>query len=131
MYPEPLRRAWIDMAEWSKVSDILDEIRGLESVLDVSLISRGGMYVMGDPPSGVHQETYAAMAAIIMGAAETTSSELKDTMYNIIMCLAERNLVLANVGSRYMIAIAVLPDSDVGTVMNKANENISALQKSL
>jgi predicted regulator of Ras-like GTPase activity (Roadblock/LC7/MglB family) len=119
------------MAEWSKVSDILDEIRGLDSVLDVSLISRGGMYVMGDPPSGVHQETYGAMAAIIMGAAETTSSELKDSMYNIILCLAERNLVLANVGTRYMIAIAILPDSDVGSVMSEAKDRIANLQKSL
>jgi len=119
------------MAEWSKVSDILDEIRGLESVLDVSLVSRSGMYVMGDPPSGVHQETYAAMAAIIMGAAETTSSELKDTLYNIIMCLGERNLVLANVGSRYMMTIALLPDSDVGETLSQTKEKITQLQKNL
>jgi predicted regulator of Ras-like GTPase activity (Roadblock/LC7/MglB family) len=119
------------MVEWSKVSDILDEIRALESVLDVSLISRGGMYVMGDPPSGVHQETYGAMSAIIMGAAETTSSELKDSLYNIIICLAERNLVLANVGNRYMISIALLPDSDVGSAMSEARERITRLQKAL
>ncbi len=106
------------MVEWSKVSDVLDEIRDLDPVLDVSLISRGGMHVMGDPPSDVHQETYAAMAAIIMGAAETTSSELKDTLYNVILCLTERNLVLTNVGTKYMMAIALLPDSDVGDIMS-------------
>lgn len=119
------------MAEWSKVSDILDEIRALDSVLDVSLISRGGMYVMGDPPPNVHQETYAAMAAIIMGAAETTTSELKDSLYNVIVCLGERNLVLANVGTRYMIAIALLPDGDVGSTMSNAKDSILRLHKSL
>jgi len=121
----------VNMTEWSKVSEILDEIRAQESILDVSLISRGGMYIMGDPPGGVHHETFAAMSAIIMGAAETTSSELRDSLNKVVIMLAEKDLVLTSAGPKYMIAIALRLNNDVNATMREAREKISRLEKNL
>ena len=119
------------MAEWSKVSDILDEIRAEDSVLDVSLISRGGMYVMGNAPQDVHEETYAAMSAIIMGAAETTSSELKDNLTDVVLKLTEKNLILTAVGPRYMMAIGLEPKGDLEDLMGRVRGKISEIEVTL
>ena len=119
------------MTEWSKISGILDEIRQQESILEVSLVSRGGMYIMGDTPQGAHQETFAAMSAIIMGAAETTSSELKDLLGSVVISLSERNLILASAGPKYMLAIAVSPDGNVNDILDGCRDKITQIERSI
>jgi predicted regulator of Ras-like GTPase activity (Roadblock/LC7/MglB family) len=83
----------------------LNEIKGLEHVTDVSLVSRGGLYIMGDSPKGSHPETISAMNAIMIGAAETTSAELKDGLRYMMIKLMEKDVILLGAGTRYMLAI--------------------------
>jgi len=119
------------MVEWSKISGILDEMRERESIIEVSLISRGGLYVMGDVPPGVHQETFAAMTAIIIGAAETISSEFKDLMNYVTINLIERNLILTNAGSKYLLAVSTFPDIDPGDALNDCKDKIAEMRSIL
>ncbi|MEM2943121.1 MAG: roadblock/LC7 domain-containing protein [Methanomassiliicoccales archaeon] len=119
------------MAELSQIRNVLDEIKRIDHVLDVSLVSRGGMYITGDPPRGVHQETFAAMAAIIIGAAETTSAELKDTLNKVVLHLSGRNLILTGAGPRYLIALATDPSADINKIATDAKEKIAKVESSL
>lgn len=93
------------MGELSNIRSVLDEIKAMEHVSGVSLISRGGLYILGDAPKGVHQETFAAMSAIMLGAAETTSTEMKDNLKSLQIKLNERDLLLLSAGSRYLLTI--------------------------
>ena len=104
------------MGELSQIRNVLEEIKNFEHVMDVSLISRGGMYISGDPPRGVHQETFAAMSAIILGAAETTSAELKDNLAKVVLQLSGRNLILTGAGPRYLLAVATDAEADVNRI---------------
>lgn len=119
------------MGELSQIRGVLEEIKKLDHVIDVSLISRGGMYISGDPPRGVHQETFAAMSAIILGAAETTSAELKDSLGRVVLQLAGRNLILTAAGPRYLLAVATDSDGDVGKIASEAKEKISKVEITL
>lgn len=119
------------MVEWSKISGILNEMREQDSILEVSLISRGGLYVMGDVPPGVHQETFAAMAAIIVGAAETISSEFKDLMNFVALDLVERNLILTNAGTKYLVAISTFPDVDPDKALNDCKDKLLEIRSIL
>lgn len=51
--------------------EILDEIKNVGGVEKVALISRTGMFIDGDDFE--ESDTFSAMSAIILGAAETAS----------------------------------------------------------
>ncbi|MGD0057010.1 MAG: roadblock/LC7 domain-containing protein [Methanomassiliicoccales archaeon] len=132
LYPlQTLRSVWVQMGELSQIRNVLEDIKNLEHVKDVSLISRGGMYISGDPPKGVHQETFAAMSAIILGAAETTSAELKDNFNRVVLQLAGRNLILTGAGPRYLLVVATDAEGDVGKISTEAKEKISKVEMTL
>jgi predicted regulator of Ras-like GTPase activity (Roadblock/LC7/MglB family) len=123
--------AWIQMSELSPVRSALDEIKKQDHVLDASLVSRGGMYVMGGPIKGIHRETFAAMSAIILGAAETTSTELKDKLNKVSIELTEQNLVLIGIGPKYLVAIMMDQEGDQDKVANMARDLMSRVESVL
>ncbi len=51
--------------------ELLDEIKRVGGVEKVALVSRTGMFIDGD--NFVESDTFSAMSAIILGAAETAS----------------------------------------------------------
>ena len=104
------------MSEPSPVRSALDQIKSQDHVLDASLVSRGGMYIMGGPLKGIHRETFAAMAAIILGAAETTSTELKDKLSQVTIDLTEQTLILIGIGTKYLVTILMDQEGDKGKV---------------
>jgi predicted regulator of Ras-like GTPase activity (Roadblock/LC7/MglB family) len=119
------------MTELSPVRSALDEIKRLDHVLDASLISRGGMYVMGGPMKGIHRETFAAMSAIILGASETSSTELKDKLRKVTIDLTEQTVMLIGVGPKYLVAIMLDMDADMDMVAQAAKETMTRVESML
>ena len=123
--------AWVKMSELSPVRSALDESKKQDHVLDASLVSRGGMYVMGGPVKGIHRETFAAMSAIILGAAETTSTELKDKLSKVSIELTEQTLVLIGVGPKYLVAVMLDQDADRDKIAQMARDLMSKVESVL
>jgi predicted regulator of Ras-like GTPase activity (Roadblock/LC7/MglB family) len=115
------------MTELSPVRAALDEVKNQDHVLDASLISRGGMYIMGGPMKGIHRETYAAMSAIILGAAETASTELKDKLDRVSIELTEQVLLLIAVGPKYLVALLVDRKADINMVATNTKNTMSGI----
>lgn len=113
------------MGELAHIRNVLEEIKALEHVSGVSLVSRGGLYILGDTPKGVHQETFAAMAAIMLGAAETSSAELKDNLSHVQINLNEKDVILVGAGTRYLLAIVMDGKGQNDKVAKNAGEIIS------
>ena len=109
------------MGELTQVRTILEEIKRIEHVQDVSLVSRSGMYILGESPKGVHQETYAAMSGILVGAAETTAAEMKDLLRNVMVKLNGRSLLLVATNGRYIFAITTDDKADLDKVYKEAS----------
>jgi predicted regulator of Ras-like GTPase activity (Roadblock/LC7/MglB family) len=116
------------MGELSAVRSALDEIRKIEHVLDASLVSRGGMFVMGGSPRGAHRETFAAMSAIIFGAAETTSTELKDRLSKVQVELTEQLVFLIGVGPKYLVAVTADREADGDRIAREARDLIAKVE---
>ncbi|NLK24970.1 MAG: hypothetical protein GX307_00100 [Euryarchaeota archaeon] len=108
------------MSELSAIRIALDELRKTEHVLDAALVSRGGMFIMGGTPKEVHRETFAAMSAIIFGAAETTSSELREHLVKVRVELAEQIVFLIGVGPKHLIAIITDLEADEEMIVQKS-----------
>ena len=98
------------MAQYLAVEEILDELhKSIPSVYEATVVSRSGMHIAGDSPKGVHLETFVAMSAILLGAAETATSELKDKLQYVAVELTRSRMVLTSAGNR---ALLVMTASD-------------------
>ena len=89
--------------------DALDGIRGIDGVKKVALISRTGMFIDGD--SFDEEDTFSAMSAIILGAAETAFIGF-GSLKKVMAHLDDGNIfIITSVGKKGVLV--VLADRDV------------------
>jgi predicted regulator of Ras-like GTPase activity (Roadblock/LC7/MglB family) len=93
------------MPEYLAIDKILDEVRSIPSVYEATVVSRSGMHIAGDSPRGVHLETYVAMSAILLGAAETATAEMKDKLQYVSVELSRGKMVLTSAGTRALLVV--------------------------
>ena len=62
------------------------------------------MLIDGDAPDSIHMETFGAMMAIMLGAAETATSESSDPLKHIDVELAGSHLIIMGAGQRILLA---------------------------
>jgi len=104
------------------LEEVLDEIRSIPSVYEATVVSRSGMHIAGDAPKGVHLETFVAMSAILLGAAETATSEMKDKLQNVSIELSRGRMVLVSAGNRALLVLTASKDISATDLAAKAKE---------
>ncbi len=119
------------MGELSQVRTALEDIKKIDNIVDASLVSRGGMFITGGTPRGVHRETFAAMSAIIFGAAETTSAEMKDKLSKVLLELGDQTVMLLGVGPKYLLVITAAKDADAEKVTRESKDIITKVESLL
>ena len=110
------------MVEYLALEEVLDEIRSVPSVYEATVVSRSGMHIAGDAPKGVHLETFVAMSAILLGAAETATSEMKDKLQYVSVELARSKMVLVSAGARALLILTASKDVAAPELAAKAKE---------
>lgn len=110
------------MVEYLELEEILDEVRSIPSVYEVTVVSRSGMHIAGDAPKGVHLETYVAMSAILLGAAETATAELKEKLQYVIVELTRSKMVLMSAGTRALIVVTASKDIATNDLVTKLRD---------
>ena len=65
------------------------------------------MLLDGEAPKDVHTETFGAMMAIMLGAAETVTSTSQGNLKNVTIELTTGNLVVMGAGQRILLACFV------------------------
>ncbi len=93
-----------------KIESLLNEIKSIEGVETTTLISRSGMHISGEVPKKAHLETFVAMSAILVGAAETSTNELDEAFGFITIELDESKLLLHSISTKSLIVIKVIKD---------------------
>ncbi len=106
-----------------------DLLKGLKSegIVNVFLVSRTGMFIAGDEPERSNVDTFSAMAAIVLGASETATSELRESVDHILINLKNSNLVIMGVGKRGVLVVRTKKEAD----QNKLIEMIKEKSKKL
>ena len=101
------------MADVAALESLLKEVQTLDGVHDAVLVSRSGMYIAGSVPEGVFQDTFVAMFAILLGAAETATSELKDRIDTVVLNLEQSRIVVVNDGPKAIFVLRTRKDVDI------------------
>lgn len=119
------------MSELSAVKNILDRIGTMAHVREVALISRGGMFVQGTTPQEGHRETFAAMCAIILGAGQTVTTELRDRLNKVKVIMDEKDLILVDAGPRYLLAVTADRGVDENMIIQEVRSLVDQIERVL
>ena len=98
-------------------------------VNSVTLVSRSGMHIAGDVPKGAHLETFVAMSAILVGAAETATNELRESLGFITIDLSEGQLILHSISNKALVVMGV--DKDIGDTRSDLESTFDELEEHL
>ena len=119
------------MANISQIEDILHSIKQKEGITDAVMVSRSGMHIAGEVPPGVHTETFVAMSAILLGAAETSTSELKDKLKLVTIHLEHSTIFIKTISNRGILVLRGDPDMTAVDVVDIINEFTGKLESNL
>ncbi|MCK5548824.1 MAG: roadblock/LC7 domain-containing protein [Thermoplasmata archaeon] len=118
----------IDVENIEKDLQILVKAKGVK---DVILISRGGMHIAGTVPGGAHPETFSAMFAILLGAAETASSELREKLKYVFLIFDNLKVLVVNDGPKALLVLKLEKEADEDDVLKKVDECVAKLSQHL
>jgi predicted regulator of Ras-like GTPase activity (Roadblock/LC7/MglB family) len=119
------------MADFAQLQRIIREIEEHPNVQDVTIVSRSGMHVAGDIPRGAHMETYVAMSAILLGAAESATSELHDRLKFIVVHLNEGKFVVFPVSKKALIVMRCTNEADPTALAELAKSSGEQIEKAI
>lgn len=104
------------MADQPALDSILKEIEAIEGVHSAVLVGRSGQYLAGTIPEGATPDTFVAMFAILVGAAETATSELKERLDTVVVNMESSKIVIVNDGPKAIFVLRSRRDADVSMI---------------
>ncbi|MFQ6128355.1 MAG: roadblock/LC7 domain-containing protein [Thermoplasmata archaeon] len=119
------------MVDVEAIEKVLEEVKVLEGVSSVILVSRTGVHIAGTLPPGTHAETFVAMFAILLGAAETATAELKQKLKNIGICLETSKVLIVSDGPKALYVVIASKDADEGRIIDELEKRSEELKKHL
>ena len=119
------------MADTAAIETVLHEIETSEGFQDAILVSRNGTYIAGTVPKAVHVETFAAMFAILLGAAENSTSELKEVLDNVVINLETSKLVIVHCGPKALMVLHMAKSADSSGAKRTIEKYIGRIEENL
>lgn len=115
----------------SKKDRLLKILKNLSAIGDIegsAIVTRDGLLIVSDLPRDIDAETFAAMSATMIGAAETAVGELKKgTVERVIAEGKQTKLITKGAGPSAVLVSMLRPDANLGLAlveMGKASEKI-------
>lgn len=112
---------------------LLKRLGGIGDIEGSAIVTRDGLLIASDLPRDIDAETFAAMSATMVGAAETAVAELKKgTVERVIAEGKESKLITKGAGPNAVLVSLVNVDANLGLVlleMKKTAENIEKMME--
>ncbi len=119
------------MADTAAIEAILEEMEKAEGIEGAILVSRNGTYIAGAVPTGVHVETFAAMFAILLGAAENSTSELKEVLDHVVINLDSSKLVIVHAGPKALMVLRMTKAADSAGIKRTVEKYVGRIEENL
>jgi len=91
-------------------------------------VSRDGLLVASDVPGSIHAESFAALSAAMLGAAEIATSELKNGVpYRVVVEFKDGKMIATGAGPKALLIVMTSPEEGLGLIlveMEKAAEKM-------
>jgi predicted regulator of Ras-like GTPase activity (Roadblock/LC7/MglB family) len=110
------------MMDEDAIETALTELETVNGIENVVLISRSGMHIAGKVPKGAHTETFSAMFAILLGAAETATSELKEKLDHVLLSIGEKKVLVMDKGPKVLFVIKITNVTNLDAIVKEVNK---------
>ena len=115
-----------------KVKQRLDELAGQPGLLGAALVSRDGLPVLDSSRRPLNSETFSAMSATVMGAAEAALSELSENRVARVIADADRmRLVLVGVTDEFLLVAIAEGESELQGVIKRVEKASQDIAKAI
>ncbi|MDI6902864.1 MAG: roadblock/LC7 domain-containing protein [Methanocellales archaeon] len=105
----------------------LSDLKRVGNIEASAIISRDGLIMTSD----VHAETFAAMSATMLGAAETATAELRRGVPDrLIVEFKEGKIITTGAGPKALLVVMTSPEAGLGLIlveMERAADKIKGL----
>jgi len=97
---------------------VLDGLRSVGDVEASAIVSRDGLLMASDIAPGINAETFAAMSATMLGAAETAATQLGRGLPDRIIVESEATKLIAiGTGPKALLVVMTSPDAGLGLIL--------------
>ncbi|MDP6627616.1 MAG: roadblock/LC7 domain-containing protein [Methanopyri archaeon] len=97
---------------------VLDDLRSVGDIEASAIVSRDGLLMASDMATGINAETFAAMSATMLGAAETAASELgRGLPDRVIVESEETKLIAIGTGPKALLVVMTSPEAGLGLIL--------------
>ena len=119
------------MVDAAALESILKEIEQNEGVHEAMLVSLAGTYLAGSFPRGVHVDTFGSMFAVLIGSAETVTSETKDTLDSVIIHSKTAQYLIVHGGRKALLVLRLPKGADAEKVKHAVEKYIPRIEEHL
>ncbi len=127
MEPEVVDLTTVQICE--KIFNYLQNVGGIEAS---AVASRDGLLICSNMPQNQNAETFAAMAATMLGAAETVTAEIRKGIPNRVIVESEQGrLITVGAGSKALIVVIVDSNTGLGLILLELDEAAKKLKELL
>ncbi len=111
------------MMATGNVGTVVKELKSRISGLAAALVSRDGLVLYADVPSGVYTETFAIMCATILGAAATANTELnRASPERILVEGNDSKTLIVGCGKKALLVAVVDQSADVPKIFAEVSK---------
>lgn len=105
------------------VGTVIKDLKTRISGIATALVSRDGLVLYADVPTGVYTETFAIMCATILGAAATANTELnRAPPERIVVDGPDSKTIIVGSGKKALLVAVVDQTADVQHVLGEVSK---------
>ena len=119
------------MVDTTALETILHEIERNEGVQEAMLVSLAGTYLAGSFPKGVHVDTFGSMFAVLIGSAETVTSETKDGLESVVIHSKTSRYLIIHGGRKALLVMRLPITVDIDRTKQAAEKYVPRIEEHL
>ncbi|HEY9246177.1 MAG TPA: roadblock/LC7 domain-containing protein [Candidatus Methanoperedens sp.] len=119
------------MTTTEMLEKILNDLRNIGGIEASAIASRDGLIICSNVPQKKHAETFCAMSATMLGAAETAASQLgKGIPCRLIVESNKAKIIATGAGQKALLIVMTKHDASLGLILmevDKASQKVSKI----
>ncbi len=119
------------MVDTTALESILRDIEQSEGVQEAMLVSLAGTYLAGSFPKGIHVDTFGSMFAVLVGSAETVTSEARDALESVIINAKTTRYLIVHGGRKALLVLRIPPSADPQRIKQAVEKYVPRLEEHL
>ena len=101
-----------------KLEEVLSDLKKVDGIESAAIATRDGLLIASNTFTGTHPETFAAMSATILGAAETATSSFDNGSVNRVIVESEDcRMVTIGSGPKSLVVVLTSINSGLGLIL--------------